>query len=47
MTNLENILKSREIILPTKVCLVKAVVLLVVKCGYESWTIKKAGVPKN
>ena len=47
MTNLDSILKSRDITLPTKICLVKAVVFLVVKCGCESWTIKKAGVPKN
>uniref|UniRef100_A0AC11E1R6 Uncharacterized protein n=1 Tax=Ovis aries TaxID=9940 RepID=A0AC11E1R6_SHEEP len=42
MTNLDNILKSRDIILPTKVCLVKTMVFLVVMCGCESWTIKKA-----
>ena len=42
MTNLDSILKSRDIPLPTKVCLVKAVVFLVVMYGYESWTIKKA-----
>ena len=42
MTNLDNILKSRDIILPTKVCLVKAVVFPVVVCGYESWTVKTA-----
>ena len=42
MTNLDNILKSRDIILPTKVHLVKAVVFLVVMYGCESWTIKKA-----
>ena len=42
MTNLESILKSRDIILPTKVCLVKAMVFPVVMYGYESWTIKKA-----
>ena len=42
MTNLDSILKSREIILPTKVCLVKAVVFSVVMYGCESWTIKKA-----
>ena len=42
MTNLDSILKSREIALPTKVCLVKAMVFLVVMCGCESWTIKKA-----
>ena len=42
MTNLDNILKSRDIILPTKVHLVKAMVFPVVMCGCESWTIKKA-----
>ena len=42
MTNLENILKSRDITLPTKVCLVKAIVFPVVMYGWESWTIKKA-----
>ena len=42
MTNLDSILKSRDITLPTKVCLVKAMVLLVVMYGCESWTIKKA-----
>ena len=42
MTNLDNILKSRDIILPTKVHLVKAVVFLVVMYGCESWTVKKA-----
>ena len=42
MTNLDSILKSKDITLPTKVCLVKAMVSLVVKYGYESWTIKKA-----
>ena len=42
MTNLESILKSRDIILPTKVCLVKAIVFPVVMCGCESWTTKKA-----
>ena len=42
MTNLDSILKSRDITLPTKVCLVKAVVFPVVVCGCESWTIKKA-----
>jgi len=43
MTNLYCILKSRDIILPTKVQLVKAVVFPVVVYGYESWTMKKAG----
>ena len=42
MTNLGSILKSRDITLPTKVCLVKAVVFPVVMYGCESWTIKKA-----
>ena len=42
MTNLDSILKTRDITLPTKVCLVKAVVFPVVMCGCESWTIKKA-----
>ena len=42
MTNLDSILKSRDIILPTKVCLVKAMVFPVVMYGWESWTIKKA-----
>ena len=42
MTNLGSILKSRDITLPTKVCIVKAMVFPVVKYGYESWTIKKA-----
>ena len=42
MTNLDSILKSRDITLPTKVCLVKALVFPVVMYGCESWTIKKA-----
>jgi len=42
MTNLDNILKSRDITLPTKVRLVKAMVFPVVMCGCESWTLKKA-----
>ena len=42
MTNLDSILKSRDITLPTKVCLVKAMVFLMVTYGCESWTIKKA-----
>ena len=42
MTNLGNTLKSRDITLPTKFHLVKAMVFLVVMYGYESWTIKKA-----
>ena len=42
MTNLDSIFKSRDITLPTKVCLVKAMVFPVVMHGCESWTIKKA-----
>ena len=42
MTNLDRILKSRDIALPTKVCLVKAMVFPVVMYGCESWTVKKA-----
>ena len=42
MTNLDGIFKSRDITLPTKVRLVKAMVFPVVMCGYESWTVKKA-----
>ena len=42
MTNLDSILKSRDIILSTKVCLVKAMVFPVVMYGCESWTVKKA-----
>ena len=42
MTNIDSILKSRDITLPTKVHLVKAMVFPVVVYGYESWTIKKA-----
>ena len=42
MTNLDSILKSRDITFPTKVCLVKAMVFPVVMYGCESWTIKKA-----
>ena len=42
MTNLDSIFKSRDITLPTKVCLVKAMVLPVVMYGCESWTVKKA-----
>ena len=47
MTNLDSILKSRNISLPTKVHLVKAMVFPVVKYGCESWTIKKAGEGDN
>jgi len=42
MTNLDNAFKSRDITLPTKICLVKAMVFPVVMCGCESWTVKKA-----
>ena len=42
LTNLDSILKSRDINLPTKVRLVKAMVFPVVMCGCESWTVKKA-----
>ena len=42
MTNLDNILKSRETTLPRKVCLIKVMVFPVVMYGHESWTIKKA-----
>ena len=46
MTNLDSILKSRDIILPTKVHLVKAMVFPAVMYGYESWTVKKAECPR-
>ena len=42
MTNLDSVWKSRDITLPTKVCLVKAMVFPVVMYGCESWTVKKA-----
>ena len=42
MTNLDSVLRSRNITLPTKVCMVKAMAFPVVRYGYESWTIKKA-----
>ena len=42
MTNLDSIFKSRDITLPTKVCLIKAMVFPVVMYGLESWTVKKA-----
>ena len=42
MTNLDSILQSRDITLPAKVCIVKAVVFIIVMYGCESWTIKKA-----
>ena len=43
MTNLDSIFKSRDVILPTEVCLVKAIVYPVVMYGCERWTMKKAG----
>ena len=46
MTNLDSIFKSRDITLPTKVCLVKAMVFPVVMYGCESWTVKKAECQK-
>ena len=46
MTNLDSIFKSRDITLPTKVCLVKAMVFSVVMYGCESWTVKKAECPR-
>ena len=46
MTNLDSVLKSRDITLPTKVCLVKDMVLQVVMYGCESWTINKAECQK-
>ena len=46
-TNLDSILKSRDIALPTKIRLAKAMVFPVNTCGYESWTIKKAEHWKN
>ena len=47
MTNLDSILKSRDITLPTKLHLVKAMVFPVVMYGCESWTVKKAEHPRN
>ena len=47
MTNLDSILKSRDITLPTKVCVVKAMVFPVVMYGCESWTVKKAESKKS
>ena len=47
ITNLDSILKSRDITLPTKVCLVKAIVFPEVMYGCESWTIKKAECPRT
>ena len=46
MSNLDSILKSRDITLPTKVHIFKAMVFPVIMYGYESWTIKKAERPK-
>ena len=46
MTNLDSILKNKDIILPTKVSIVKAMVLPIVMYGYKSWTIKKAERPR-
>ena len=46
MTNLDSILKSKDITLPTKVCLVKAMVFPVVIYGCESWTVKAAESPR-
>ena len=43
MTNLDSVLKNRDITLPTKVCIVKTMVFLVVMYGCETWTINKAG----
>ena len=42
MINLESVLNSRDITLPTKVCIVKTMIFLVVMYGWESWTIKRA-----
>ena len=47
MANLDSIFKSRDITLPTKVCLVKAMVFSVVMYGCESWTVKKAESPEE
>ena len=46
MTNLDSVLKSRDITLPTKVCLVKAIVFPIVMYGCESWTVKEAEHPR-
>ena len=46
MTNLDSILKSRDITLPTKVCVLKAMVFPVAMYGCESWTVKKAECPR-
>ena len=42
MTNLDSILKSKDVTLPTKICTVKALVFPVIMCGYENWNLKKA-----
>jgi len=47
MTNLDIIFKSRDITLPTKICLVKTMVFPVVMYGFESWTVKKAGIARR
>ena len=47
MTNLDSVLKRRDITSPTKICIVKAMVFLVVMCGCESWTVKKSWELKN
>ena len=46
MTNLDSILKNKDITLPTKVCIVKAMVFSVVMYGCESWTFRKAECPR-
>ena len=47
MTNLDSVLKSKDIILPTKVCIVKAMVFSVVTYRCENWTVKEAECQKN
>ena len=47
MKNLYSVLKSRDITLPTKVCIIKARFFPVVTYGFESWTVKKGKMPKN
>ena len=47
MINLDSIVKSRDITLPTKICLVKVIIFPVVMYGCESWTVKESLVPKN
>ena len=46
MINLDSILESRDITLPTKICIAKAMVFPFTMCGYENWTIKKAKAKK-